>query len=825
MTNKKLHILLVIVFGFLISSCNLTKTQQPVSYQSSSVTDSSEAVQITFWAQLPAVIPPEDTVNLVIQDEVTGLPYNQTRVEMAPLGNGLFGVMLKTNLNSVIKYHYERISSGKKISETTLNGVGLRYRLFSASAPGETLDQIAAWGDSPPSGQIGGRIEGRVIDANTGIPLADIMVTAGGLQTITDGSGQFTLYPLPPGKHTLVSYALDGSYRVFQQQAIVAENAATPTELPMQASSWLNVTFIVSAPENTVDGAAMRMAGNLVQLGNTFSDLGGGVSGDVNQMPQMTYNGDGYYSLKIRLPAETEILYKYTLGDGFWNCEHDAKGNYFTHRLFLPAVSDPILIQDEIATWKTSKTADIWFSVTAPGVTPANDQVSIQFQLANWMPGLPMYRIGDNQWVYPLISPQNFAGAISYRYCRNGQCSGSLKAGAELSGGVRETTTQFSESALINDEIISWTQFEVAEYTVPPPGNVSSRGKRFVAGVIFSPYYSPTWDEFIEDGFAEVRETNANLVVISPSWVAVGPSMPLLFSPQLGATPRWHETAHSIEVAHNQGLQAGLFPQMRFLENASAWWQAADTDDENWWLAWFEQYRDFIIPYAVLAEKTEAESLILGGDWVLPTLPIADNAATFNLPGTVESLWLDIINEVRTHYHGTIAWHIPVSMLEQAPISILQGVDQIYLQWDTPLTTTSGSSVESMASQATVLMELYIQPFYKQVDKPIILSLAYPSAVGSDIYCIPTSSSDPTCLDPTPLLQGPVANLQPDVDLQVQADLYAAVLSTIEYQKWIKGVVTQGWYPPLQLHDASASIHGKPAQDLLAEWYRQLLGN
>jgi hypothetical protein len=51
------------------------------------------------------------------------------------------------------------------------------------------------------------------------------------------------------------------------------------------------------------------------------------------------------------------------------------------------------------------------------------------------------------------------------------------------------------------------------------------------------------------------------------------------------------------------------------------------------------------------------------------------------------------------------------------------------------------------------------------------------------------------------------------------------VLSTIEYQDWISGVVTQGWYPPMELHDASASVHGKPAQDVLSEWFQQFLGN
>jgi hypothetical protein len=824
--KKNLLFLLITALIIITSACGLNADETPINYDSSSASVTDGEAQVAFWAQLPAEVLPGDTVSIVFHDEVTGLPYNQTKVEMAALGNGFYGALATVKIDSVVKYSYAKNSGEALIPEVDLNGEVVRYRMYSVKNPGETHDQVAGWADAPIASQPAGRIDGYVYDAASGFPLADILVTAGGMQTFTDGAGSFTLYPLKEGKHTLVAYAIDGSYQTFQQEAIVARDSATPTELRMQASKWVNVTFIVTVPASTIEGAVMRMAGNLVQLGNTFSNLGAGISGDINQMPVLTYNGDGYYSLKIRLPAETEIFYKYTLGDGFWNSEHDANGNYITHRHVFPAVNDPILVQDNIVTWKTSQTADFWFTVTAPNHTPGTDQVSIQFQLANWMPAIPMYRIGENQWAYPLLSPQNFAGPIAYRYCRNGQCSGSFQSGIESLNPPRETAMQFSESILLNDSIENWFSLNPAQPATTLPSGVASRGDEFITGIAFSPYYTPTWDAFIEQSFSELRQMNTKMVILSPSWEAVGPGLPLLFQSEIGSSPRWHEAAHNIETAHDQGLHVALFPQMRFPGSASEWWQAADTSNPNWWLAWFEQYRDFILQYADLAKKTEAELFVLGGDWLLPALPIADNATTYSLPGSVESLWLDLIEEVRIIFPGTIAWHIPVSMIEQAPLSVLSSVDQIHLQWDTPLTTEIGNAtVDQMASQAVVLMELYVQPFYELVDKPIIISLAYPSATGSEIYCIPISSSDPTCIDPTPLLQGPIPSIQPQTDLQVQANLYAAVLEAITFQDWIGGVVSQGWYPPLELHDSSASIHGKPTQNLLAEWFRLLLGN
>jgi hypothetical protein len=65
----------------------------------------------------------------------------------------------------------------------------------------------------------------------------------------------------------------------------------------------------------------LRLAGNLLQLGNTFSDLRGGLSLVADRMPVLSSLPDGRYSVSLFLPAGADIEYKYTLGDGFWNSE------------------------------------------------------------------------------------------------------------------------------------------------------------------------------------------------------------------------------------------------------------------------------------------------------------------------------------------------------------------------------------------------------------------------------------------------------------------------------------------------------------------------
>jgi hypothetical protein len=54
--------------------------------------------------------------------------------------------------------------------------------------------------------------------------------------------------------------------------------------------------------------------------------------------------------------------------------------------------------------------------------------------------------------------------------------------------------------------------------------------------------------------------------------------------------------------------------------------------------------------------------------------------------------------------------------------------------------------------------------------------------------------------------------------------LYEAMLNAINTRPWVGGVVSRGYYPPALLQDKSASVHGKPAADLLWYWFPRLTG-
>ena len=96
----------------------------------------------------------------------------------------------------------------------------------------------------------------------------------------------------------------------------------TQVSLSLAPADLVSVVFTVSVPETGIKNLPIRLAGDLLQLGNTFGDLRGGLSTLAARMPLLSPLSDGRYTITLSLPAGADIRYKYTLGDGLWNAEH-----------------------------------------------------------------------------------------------------------------------------------------------------------------------------------------------------------------------------------------------------------------------------------------------------------------------------------------------------------------------------------------------------------------------------------------------------------------------------------------------------------------------
>ncbi len=680
--------------------------------------------QTVFNITLPEALLPGESLALSVLDEVTGLSLAPVTYPMQSVDGTTYTATLALPYNAVIKYHYLKLGSSQAPEATAL-GEPIRYRLYYVAGQAEVKDILAGWSDKTYSRGTGS-IQGRVLNVDTGVPIPNILVTAGGERSFSDSAGRFDLEGLPTGTHNMVAYALDGTYQTFQQGATVAQNLSTEVEIKVKAAPLVHVTFYVSAPKD-IQGAPIRIAGNLLELGNTFADLKGGLSTIADRMPVMVLQADGRYSATISLPVGAYIQYKYTLGDGFWNAEHNTTGEFQMREMIVPA--QDLVVQDQVQTWQAGTSSPILFEVTVPSTTPAGDLIYIQFNPYGWTEPIPMWPLGHNQWAYKLYGPLNTLGTLRYRYCRNGQCGSAddvSTAGDSAQG--REVTTSLTGQD-IQDTVTGWAWLTNTEASALVGSAITARGSGFVSGIEFQSSYQPNWSYFNPQAVQNVQALGANWVFFTPSWTYTRAS-PLEFGLAPEQDPFWLDSAVMVSQARAMNLNVGIFPIPHFPATPADFWTKAPRD-AAWWQAWFDHYRAFAVNFADLAAQTGSQAVILGGDWLDPALPngtLADGSPS-GVPSDADARWSAIVAEVRQHFSGKVLWALPYkSGNTQTSLSFLQATDGIYLLWNAPLSVQPGESKTDMANQAGQILDNEISPLASVVNKPILLALAYPSA-------------------------------------------------------------------------------------------------
>jgi hypothetical protein len=778
------------------------------------------AAQVTFEVVLPAPLLPGETLAISLLDEVTGLSFNTVNYLMQPKDAQTYFVNLPIAVGSVAKYRYILAGSAPAIEATSF-GMPVRYRMYYVTGPGAIRDIISAWTTRPFAGNIG-QVQGRVLNADTGTPLPNILVTGGGAQAWTDSAGRFDLWGLPPGTHNITAYAPDGTYTTFQQGAQVAAGLVTPVELRMKPAPLVNVTFIVNVPANTVKGAPVRLAGNLLQLGNTFADLNGGLSTTASRMPTLTRQADGRYSISLYLPAGVDLRYKYTLGDGFWNAEHKTSGEFVIRQLIIPQ-TESLQVSDTVETWQAGNSAPILFQVKVPPVTPPGDVIYIQFNPYGWTEPIPMWPLGNNQWAYKVYSPLNMLGDFTYRYCRNAECG---SADDQVTPGANPAGRRVSTSLVpqdIQDTIAAWNWLKDSGPVTITSSPIQKRAAGFVAGVELQPMQHPTWSTYMPQAFQNIQALGTNWVFLTLSWSYLH-NRPLIFTIQGGKDPFWNDSLLMVNQARALNLNVAIFPQPRFPVASANWWIDAPRSPD-WWNAWFDSYRRFALNHADLAAQSGAQALILGGEWLAPAMPqgtLADGSAS-GVPDDAENRWRSILAEVRSHYKGAVWWAWPYTPgnLTSVPGFVLE-TDGFYLLWQAPLATATETPRDQIFAEAGRLLDQEVAVFQGTYKKPIVLGLAFPSVTAAGTACLPDTQG--RCLEWTVLSRPNPDFPSLTLSLQRQADLYQAMLEAVNGRSWVGGIVSRGYYPPALLQDKSASVHGKPAADILWYWFPRLLG-
>jgi len=648
-----------------------------------------------------------------------------------------------------------------------------------------------------------------------------VLVTAGGVQAHTTANGSFLLSGLPPGVHNLVAYALDGRYQIGQQGAQVASQANTEAILELTPREYVDTTFVVEVPRGTPKGS-VRLAGNLYQLGNTFGNFTGGMNTLPARMPTLTQIDETHYGIILSLPVGAEIRYKYTLGDGFWNAEHKENGEFRVRRFLVP--EEPIQREDTVVSWTAGEKGPITFDLTTPSHTPDNEEIHIQFNPFGWTTPLPMLKAGPNHWVYILYSPLNIISDLQYRYCRGGECGIADDAetmGASASG--REVTIS-NEQVFQKDQVREWAWLEedLSNPSLSPLPPDAQRGE-FITGLELMPGHTPAQTDQLLDVMKGVKSLNPRWIIITPTWSFTHQKPPVL-EPRANQDWLWLELQTAINTAKAQGLKVALYPHPHFPSTAEDWWLSAPRDF-SWWNSWFDQYYRFALHFADAAENQNIDMLILGGEWLGPSLPGGrlKNGNLSGVPADADLRWEKLLIDVQERYQGTTAWAMSLPRNKTKP-RYIEHIDQVHLAWSPPLTGDDPVSLEEKTAAAEEALGENVYPFWETWIKPgnknLVLSVAYPSVEGGTRQCLEVEGD--TCLSPSSLNE-PAPNL-PDLptNFQGQTQAYQANLMAISDQDWISGLISRGYYAPVVLHDASISIHGKPAAEVIKVWFEAI---
>jgi hypothetical protein len=803
------HRLCLLVFCTnLLSACNLPSSKSPDAGIYENISElATPPINIQFQLELPE--PESEDVHIVIEilDDVTGLLYNSKLIGMEKQTDQVYQTSLSVPSGSIIKYRYGKVEDAIT-PEIVSNGEPVLYRLIYAQNNDTVTDILHAW-QGEPFQKGTGKIDGTLFDSITNQPIPDILVVAGGRRTFTDANGKYLIDGLGEGVHNVVFYAIDGQYRTFQQGALIEEGMTTPADVNLVPLPKVNVTFHVIPPNDAL-GAPIYMAGNLSQFGNTFADLNGSMSIKPKRMPTLTPNADGTQSITFQLYAGTDFRYKFTLGDGYWNAEQNEAGGFRIRQLIIP--SEDVTIDHTIQTWRTTGLEPITFSVVIPPDTSPADGKYIQFKAKDWTEPIPLWSLGNGNYLYILFSPLDSTQPISYQFCRNENCvqardTGSLSFERQIEPAQSPQTVN-----LTLDSWQNWHSFEknasVQEAYIP------SKPASYGTYIEFTPEIDPSWLALISQGIAQLDQIGASRVIFSPQWF-VKSNSPYLY-PSIGETPFLYELFKLLEIAEEQGFELSLFPQLGPYDAIENWW-GSDPKTELWWDTFFVSYTDFVVNYAKIAQHSGADQLIIGGKAILPTFEGGLLPDGSDSPAIFDDRWNVLIDEIRTQYDGQLIWGTNAN-LEMDPLpEFIDKFDGIYISVDSPLALGDQPSFERVQAGFVDVIDSQIYEIYRSTLKPIILALAYPAVENAASGCALLGAS---CYNDG--LFRSVELTPYAVNFEEQALIYNAVMPIVASREWITAVSIRGYEPIVTVQDGSSSITAKPAFDVIQYWFTNM---
>jgi hypothetical protein len=289
-----------------------------------------------------------------------------------------------------------------------------------------------------------------------------------------------------------------------------------------------------------------------------------------------------------------------------------------------------------------------------------------------------------------------------------------------------------------------------------------------------------------------VRQLEA-LALLGANWISLTPFgyLPSLETPEIHPSSDGGLDGESDEAvceasarARALGLRVWLKPHLW-----TRGWIGELKFSPSGWDRFFDQYRAFLIHYALLAEREGMDGLVVGHELPSATLAFPDR-------------WQSLIAEVRRVYTGTLTYGAHWQQ-EVDGIGFWDALDVVGVSFYAPLAPRPTRSVAQLEAGAERALDR-IRSVAVRTHRPVLL-LEVGYAPHRDAPVKPWEE-------------------QPGApDLEAQRSCYEALARAVGPEDWIAGVFWWKWFTTDRIggpNDASFSPRGKPAEGVLRRAFR-----
>lgn len=208
-----------------------------------------------------------------------------------------------------------------------------------------------------------------------------------------------------------------------------------------------------------------------------------------------------------------------------------------------------------------------------------------------------------------------------------------------------------------------------------------------------------------QEAITPIKKINSNWVAIIPYAFSIANEPNVYHSnDQQWWGERYEGAQQTIEYAHNIGLKVMLKPHVWV--RGQGWAGDYSLSSQSEWNKWYQDYSDYILTYAKLAETMNVELFCIGTEY--------RKAATVQ-----PDLWIDLIKKVRENYTGELTYAANWDNYQE--ITFWGKLDYIGIDAYFPISDQKTPSVEELVKN-WIPIKNTIKSFSDQYNKPVLFT-------------------------------------------------------------------------------------------------------